>query len=129
MRNIFPGIFFILHFRNLAEFKCEYCSYTCKSTNVLSNHKNRRHAHNTPGSSSTKLEKKQSGKGNNDKMEGKGPKKEVLIKTLCKPNFKCALCNGEFVRRDSLRSHLNQHKSLGNYYFFLKIQEIEPFLF
>ena len=43
----------------------------------------------------------------------KKPKTTAAAKTLCKPNFTCPVCNAGFVRRDSLRSHVKQHKASG----------------
>ena len=40
-------------------------------------------------------------------------KKLVLKQSICKTNFKCLVCAAEFVRKDSLLSHLNQHKKTG----------------
>ena len=47
------------------------------------------------------------------KIKDKAKDKVTLVKTICKPNFNCPVCNTGFVRRDSLRSHIRQHKDHG----------------
>ena len=47
------------------------------------------------------------------KIKDKAKDKVTLVKTICKPNFNCPVCNAGFVRRDSLRSHIRQHKDHG----------------
>ena len=47
------------------------------------------------------------------KIKDKAKEKVTLVKTICKPNFNCPVCNAGFVRRDSLRSHIKQHKDHG----------------
>ena len=47
------------------------------------------------------------------KIKDKAKDKVTLVKTICKPNFNCPVCNAGFVRRDSLRSHIRQHKEHG----------------
>ena len=39
--------------------------------------------------------------------------KVLLNKAICKPNFSCPVCPAGFVRRDSLKSHIKQHKKCG----------------
>ena len=101
--------------RVVSEYKCEYCPYTCKSTNALANHKNRRHAHNTPAQPSDPAAGKSAAQSpptvtgaRKKEKKAKVPEKLVIMKSICKPNFKCAVCTAEFVRKDSLKSHLNQ---------------------
>lgn len=103
--------------------QCEYCEYVCKSRKLLSNHKNRRHSHNIlvqavqPGVHAGvqhRIQPEDLRKpGKKVHKKGEEEVKAVLKKSLCRPNFKCAVCGCEFVRKDSLRSHLNQHKRAG----------------
>jgi len=88
-------------------FKCTYCAYSAKTQAILSSHVNKRHA----------LEVNM--KDKHSKVEAKKIKEKYkgskvnLNKALCKPNFSCPVCNAGFVRRDSLRSHIKQHKTNG----------------
>ena len=45
--------------------------------------------------------------------KSKSRKGGKTAKALCKPNFCCPVCNDGFVRKDSLRSHIRQHKKSG----------------
>jgi len=117
-------------------FKCTYCSYSSKSQSLLSSHINKKHGTWAGGKEKSKsallskakdpfklggkkkgrkVTKKQSPERQNDDI-GQGPpparkRKTVISKTICKPNFVCPVCPAGFVRRDSLRSHVKQHKN------------------
>ena len=117
-------------------FKCSYCSYSSKSQSLLSSHINKKHGTWAGGKEKSKsallskakdpfklggkkkgrkVTKKQSPERQNDDI-GQGPpparkRKTVISKTICKPNFVCPVCPAGFVRRDSLRSHVKQHKN------------------
>jgi hypothetical protein len=83
---------------------CNLCEYTSKSANSLANHINRRHGGRTEPPPTSDAAAKSAPTG--DKSLTKTPPK-------FKPNFKCALCEAEFVRKDSLRCHISQHKKQG----------------
>lgn len=57
--------------------------------------------------------KEKEAKHKKSKDKAKENQKVSLVKTICKPNFNCPICNTGFVRRDSLRSHIKQHKAHG----------------
>jgi len=114
---------------NLALIKCDYCAYTCKSRNTLANHKNRAHKsllsatavtapihtrqqQQTDGKKGKKNDTSLSNADNSCDGGGNNSKVQVLVKPMCKPNFKCVTCGAEFVRKDSLTSHINQHRLL-----------------
>jgi hypothetical protein len=92
---------------------CSQCDYSSKSCNSLANHVNRRHGGNRPTAANqdasnpaviiTKLPP------DSQKCAETGTGKKVQFK----PNFMCAVCGAAFVRKDSLRCHLNQHKTEG----------------
>ena len=105
---------------NSKAYKCTYCAYTSKSQAILSSHINKRHAVEV-----NSKEKSQILKQSKDASKSKGKHKErgedqtdakhkvLLNKAICKPNFSCPICPAGFVRRDSLKSHIKQHKKHG----------------
>ena len=109
---------------NRKPYKCTYCAYTSKSQAILSSHINKRHAVEI-----NSKEKNQILKQSRDVVKSKGkykdrakidtedttePKHKILLnKAICKPNFSCPICPAGFVRRDSLKSHIKQHKKCG----------------
>ena len=95
---------------NTRPFKCVYCAYSAKTQAILSSHVNKRHAMEV--NNKEKLSKAESTKKSKDKTKDMTTK-TPLKKTLIKSNFICPVCNAGFVRKDSLRSHIKQHKSCG----------------
>jgi hypothetical protein len=96
--------FLIKHDQVHKRLACNLCDYTSKSANSLANHINRRHGGRTEPPPTSDAAAKSAPTG--DKSVTKTPPK-------FKPNFKCALCEAEFVRKDSLRCHISQHKKQG----------------
>ena len=95
---------------NTRPFKCVYCAYSAKTQAILSSHVNKRHAMEVD--SKERLSRAENTKKTKDKTKDMTTK-TPLKKTLIKSNFICPVCNAGFVRRDSLRSHIKQHKSCG----------------
>ena len=83
-------------------FKCTYCAYSAKTQAILSCHLNKRHAAEVCQTEQSKSEQKKT-----------KPRKGKTAKAVCKPNFCCPVCNAGFVRKDSLKSHIRQHKKSG----------------
>ena len=110
---------------NSRPYKCTYCAYASKSQAILSSHINKRHALEVNTKEKNQLAKqlkdplKNKGKAKDrTKSETEGEKsqaktKVLLNKAICKPNFSCPICPAGFVRRDSLKSHIKQHKKCG----------------
>ena len=99
-------------------YRCSHCAYSAKSQAILSSHINKRHAmeiNSKEGRSQQKESRKQRRVvEERDKAAGQERKqKKMLSKTICKPNFSCPVCPAGFVRRDSLRVHVKQHKASG----------------
>ena len=110
---------------NARPYKCTYCAYASKSQAILSSHINKRHALEVNSKEKNQLAKqlkdpvKNKGKSKGrtkSETEGEKPQqktKVLLNKAICKPNFSCPICPAGFVRRDSLKSHIKQHKKCG----------------
>lgn len=104
--------------------KCSYCDYkTRQSGNVVAHikrkHPSRLHHRKKVG----RLHRKQN-KGHEPYVEVSGNQ----MKARCKKTFKCTLCDNSFVREDSLKCHMKQHRdlsksSLSTAYAVLKLQQ------
>ena len=110
---------------NSRPYKCSYCAYASKSQAILSSHINKRHALEINSKEKSQLLKqskdimktkgksKDRTKGEADGDQTEQKHKVLLNKAICKPNFSCPICPAGFVRRDSLKSHIKQHKKCG----------------
>ncbi|XP_064641663.1 uncharacterized protein LOC135496329 isoform X2 [Lineus longissimus] len=81
-------------------FKCGYCTHSSKQRGNMKNHLMRKHPEQLP------LRKRKKEKADTLK---KSPHK---TRPLCKTSFDCSVCGDGFVREDSYKSHMKQHKEL-----------------
>lgn len=113
--------------------KCNYCDYKTRQAGNVVSHMKRKHP-------SRILQRKRVGriyrknnKGHtpySDEFDGEGSEMETnsKVKAKCKKTFKCNICDNSFVREDSLKCHLKQHRdlsrsSLSTAYAVLKLQQ------
>lgn len=95
-------------------FHCEFCSYTSKQNGNVKTHTRKRH----PEKIRSKKTKHQTSRRSSDAQHtGSALSEEVnhsrsRRRTLCRQGFQCDQCNASFVREDSLRSHIRQHKEI-----------------
>ncbi|XP_064611823.1 zinc finger protein 574-like [Liolophura sinensis] len=95
-------------------FRCEFCSYTSKQNGNVKTHTRKRH----PEKIRSKKTKLQTNKRSSDAhhsgiaMSEEAHPIRSRRRTLCRQGFQCDQCNSSFVRADSLRSHIRQHKEI-----------------
>ncbi|WAR12879.1 ZFP64-like protein [Mya arenaria] len=112
------------------KFSCTFCKYTSSQRGNVTTHMKRKHSA-VANSSGAKLplHRKSSNRPLKKKIaeeaetETEANRKEN-VKTKGIKSFECDLCPAAFVREDSLRCHIKQHKdSLSTAYAVLKLQQ------
>ncbi|KAI8519690.1 nucleic acid-templated transcription [Branchiostoma belcheri] len=92
-------------------FKCQYCSFESRHPANVRNHTKKHH-----GDSTRHSQNKGQGKNNTESNNVKQVKTRQgsanLLRWGSKKPFSCSICKESFVREDSLRSHMNQHKEV-----------------
>ncbi|XP_078688842.1 uncharacterized protein LOC144920504 [Branchiostoma floridae x Branchiostoma belcheri] len=92
-------------------FKCQYCSFESRHPANVRNHTKKHH-----GDSTRHSQNKGQGKNNTESNSIKQVKTRQgsanLLRWGSKKPFSCSICKESFVREDSLRSHMNQHKEV-----------------
>ena len=110
--------------------KCNYCDYKTRQAGNVVSHMKRKHP-------SRMLQRKKVGRIYRRHNKGHAPYSEEeeggmetssKVKAKCKKTFKCDMCDNSFVREDSLKCHLKQHRdlsksSLSTAYAVLKLQQ------
>ena len=114
--------------------KCNYCDYKTRQAGNVVSHMKRKHP-------SRLLQRKKIGRLYRKHSKGHVPytgqfeegeecsiETSSKVKARCKKTFKCTMCDNSFVREDSLKCHLKQHRdlsksSLSTAYAVLKLQQ------
>ncbi|XP_078607845.1 uncharacterized protein LOC144879872 [Branchiostoma floridae x Branchiostoma japonicum] len=92
-------------------FKCQYCSFESRHAANVRNHTKKHHG-DTTRHSQNKGQGKNSTESNNVKQVKTRQGSANLLRWGSKKPFSCSICKESFVREDSLRSHMNQHKEV-----------------
>ena len=111
---------------------CNYCDYKTKQRGNVIAHMKRKH----PSTHFTRRKRgrrpRQLNKFEEENLDNACIKEShgngVKFKARCKKTFKCTLCDSSFVREDSLKCHMKQHRdlsraSLSTAYAVLKLQQ------
>ena len=102
-------------------YKCNYCVYSSRQSGNIRTHMRRKHPDRLRSSTLKKIIKKEDPKPQGQvpgSLEAKGSEirkgKGVgeRIRPVCKKPFQCMACDAAFVREDSLRSHMRQHRDV-----------------
>lgn len=110
--------------------KCNYCDYKTRQVGNVMSHMKRKHP-------SRVYHRKKIGRLYRKQNKGHVPYDEESAsiepisskaKARCKKMFKCSICDSSFVREDSLKCHVKQHRdlsksSLSTAYAVLKLQQ------
>ncbi|GAB1598444.1 RE1-silencing transcription factor A-like [Argonauta hians] len=115
----------INHVRTHSEdrpFSCDYCAYTSKQSSNVKTHMKKKHMDKLKQKRKTGSRKKSEPtekspvnmKVNSLPITNLEPSggSQMRIKPNCKKTFCCVQCNASFVRQDSLRSHMRQHRDI-----------------
>lgn len=101
---------------NEKPYKCDFCSYSTKQSGNVKLHMRRKHP-------DMFVRKKSSNKRSHSSQKSPVPETKPNsltdrstghVRTKCSKAYKCTKCEAAFVREDSLRSHLRQHKVMAN---------------
>ncbi|KAL5021463.1 hypothetical protein ScPMuIL_000618 [Solemya velum] len=102
---------------NEKPYKCEFCSYSTKQSGNVKLHMRRKHQ-------DMLLRRKGSARRSHSSQKSPAPESKTSnitdslslghVRTKCAKAYKCTKCEAAFVREDSLRSHLRQHKVMAN---------------
>ena len=116
--------------------KCNYCDYKTRQAGNVVSHMKRKHPSRMAHRKKVGSIYRKHNKGHvpyNDKTEEEEEGECVTelsgkLKAKCKKTFKCDKCDNSFVREDSLKCHLKQHRdlsrsSLSTAYAVLKLQQ------
>lgn len=85
---------------NPSNFVCTQCEFVASTQAVMTAHRRKKHPKKTGGNSAKKKAMKNEAK------------KDMTKKENYIYNYSCNLCDANFVREDSLKSHLRQHQQL-----------------
>lgn len=90
-------------------FQCDFCEYTSKQNGNVRSHMRSKHPENLYSKSRRALRR----------VEKATPGREqeqinITIRSSCRKAYKCETCSASFVRADSLRSHMRQHRDVQN---------------
>ncbi|XP_029638302.1 RE1-silencing transcription factor A-like [Octopus sinensis] len=115
----------INHLRTHSEdrpFSCDYCAYTSKQNSNVKTHMAKKHSDKLKQKRKTGSRKKSepiekvsaNASTNSSPITNLEPSggSQMRIKPNCKKSFCCVQCNASFVRQDSLRSHMRQHRDI-----------------
>ncbi|XP_067135655.1 uncharacterized protein [Centruroides vittatus] len=86
-------------------FKCDYCAYSSRQPCNVRTHQKKYHPEKL-----TDNKKKNGDKEGEDSSDQSVTDKSRTRRVTCKKTFHCTLCDSSFVREESLRAHLRQHR-------------------
>jgi hypothetical protein len=102
-------------------YTCDFCAYSSKQNGNVKLHVKRKHSDmlwfkrkmgTKKSKSALKAEKQPISSGDEDIEEPAHPRSK--FRARCKQEYACTLCSASFVRQDSLRSHVRQHREMTN---------------